>query len=181
MTTDADQGRIEMAEDRLLSRLHDAGLPHADPHIWLFKSIYGAPGPCAPGCALCQLIPHVRAALAEAAKPKVAEVGCQGADTGVGLRMERSDLRAWLGELVKTLKWADPTGATVAQALESCGRPLPERAAIFFAVMAASTLERARLGVEGVGAIIFRVISEGGELALAIEIIPRDGRPARDN
>lgn len=72
-TGDGRDTAIEMAEDRLWSRLHDAGLRHSDPHTRLFQSAFGAPGPCMEGCPLCGLMPHVRTALGQAANAKVGE------------------------------------------------------------------------------------------------------------
>lgn len=89
---------IDVAEDRLRSRLRDAGLSHADPPIWVFKAAFGAAGPCAPACALCALLPHVRAALNEAANAKVAEAA----------RLLRAAAGRWAGH-----------GPRVAEALEA--------------------------------------------------------------
>lgn len=103
------------------------------------------------------------------------------ADRVLGLRMDRADLRAWLSELVQVLKSPRAAGATMAQALESCERPLPDRAALFLAVLAAGALERAGLSADEAEAVAFHVLGSEDEVALGVEVVPRRARPGLDN
>lgn len=69
----ADPKPIEIVEDRLWVRLRDAGFSHENVHLWLLRTSLGSREPCDEGCVLCALIPHVRAAMTEAANAKFGE------------------------------------------------------------------------------------------------------------